>query len=86
MVYLPALVGFIDRWMYLRFAALPQIMLLEPITEHIFLGPLASLSFLYMFSIPIYVFLPLHYLCACILDYALAAIVEVSEYFISKHL
>ena len=65
------------RWMYLRWSALPQLMLLEPITEHVILGPLASLGALYLFQIPIYISLPVHFVSWCLLDYLLAAVLEV---------
>ena len=64
--------------MYLRFAAMPQLILLEPLTEHIILAPLASLAAQYIFHIPLYISLPTHIICWCIMDYLLAIVCEVS--------
>ncbi|XP_067941352.1 ceramide glucosyltransferase-like [Watersipora subatra] len=76
---LTSLSGFkarMSRWTYLRWAAMPQLILLEPLTEHAILGPIAALAVQYLFAIPIYISLPAHFLCWCIMDYILASVLE----------
>lgn len=64
--------------MYLRFAAMPLLILFEPLTEHICLGPLTSLAAQYLFNIPFYIFIPVHMVSWCIMDYILSAVIEVN--------
>lgn len=58
---------------------MPQLILLEPLTEHVFMAPLAALAAQYIFHIPVYISLPAHIVCWCIMDYILAAVCEVGS-------
>lgn len=64
----------------MRMAAIPQLYVLEPLTEHSVLAPLSSLAVQYMLHIPFYVFLPAHLLVWCLMDYLLIAVIEVSVF------
>ncbi|XP_067938630.1 ceramide glucosyltransferase-like [Watersipora subatra] len=65
-----------SRWMYLRHTQVPILILLEPLQEHIFLGPFTALAVYYMFSIQPYIFLPLHFLSWLIADYILLTVMQ----------
>ena len=64
--------------MYLRHTEAPFLMVLEPIQEHIILGPLSTLAAYYMFDIAPYIFLPLHFLSWLVADYILLTVMQVS--------
>ena len=65
--------------MYLRFTEIPVLLLLEPIQEHIILGPLTSLSFYYLFNLAPYIFLPAHFILWLLADYLLLTVLQVSS-------
>lgn len=64
------------RWMHLRMAALPQLVLLEPLSESVVLGPLAAVAFLWTFGLSPLVFYPCQLLAWFAFDYLLFAAVE----------
>lgn len=62
----------------MRMAAMPQLYILEPLTEHSVLAPLSGLAVQYMFHVPFYIFIPIHLVMWCLMDYLLLAVIEVS--------
>lgn len=52
-------------------------LILEPIQEHIFMGPLTALAAYYLFSIAPYIFLPAHFVSWIIADYLLLTVLQV---------
>lgn len=71
--------------MYLRYAALPHLYLLEPLTEHTIMGPLSSFAVQYLFQVPFYVFLICHIVLWCLLDYLMLRMLEVSYLITYSH-
>lgn len=65
------------RWMYLRSTEMPHMLILEPLQEHIFLGPITALAVHYLFAVAVYVTLPLYFLFWLIADYLLFIVIQV---------
>lgn len=63
-----------------------MLMILEPIQEHIFLGPSAALAAYYLFSVPPYIFIPLHFISWLLADYLLLIVMQVRLTFVWMYL
>ncbi|XP_015789939.1 ceramide glucosyltransferase [Tetranychus urticae] len=66
----------ISRWAKLRFAMVPSTIILEPISECVFLGILASWSLNFLFQFDPFVVYLFHALLWFLLDYALLCIIQ----------
>ena len=53
------------------------MLILEPVQEHVFLGPMTALAVHYMFGIALYITLPLYYFIWLLADYLLFIIIQV---------
>ncbi|XP_041348253.1 ceramide glucosyltransferase-like isoform X2 [Gigantopelta aegis] len=72
------------RWCKLRFAMLPHLMFLEPISECIIMGVCAALAFQYLFDFSPLAFFLLHVLVWFLLDYLLISMCEGGPFHITK--